>query len=243
MEKIIKEIIGKINHRILSNYRIEPQVAQSVLPKEFKPKLIHGFAIGGICQVSLSDMRPNGLPVIAGTKSHNAAHRIAVISPAGEGDYIPRRDTNSILNSISGGRIFPGIYMKSDFKVINEGDNYIVEIKDKYNKIIMYINCSISEELDQMSIFESVDEVSSFFKSGNIGWSPKKQNGEFDVIELKTVGWKMEPLKVNDHFSAYFNDETIFPKGSVTFDSAMIMRNLEHSWISREGLRYLSCCQ
>ncbi len=50
----------------------------------------------------------------------------------------------------------------------------------------------------------------------------------------------MEPLKVNDHFSAYFNDETIFPKGSVTFDSAMIMRNLEHSWISREGLRYLS---
>lgn len=239
----MKEITGKIDHRILLNYRIDPEVAQSVLPKEFKPKLINGFAIGGICQLSLSDMRPKGLPVIVGTNSHNAAHRISVISSRGEGVYIPRRDTNSILNSLSGGRIFPGIHKKVDFILKNDGNSYTVQIKDKYNKIIMYINCSISEELDQMSIFESVDEVSSFFKSGNIGWSPKKQNGEFDVIELKTVGWKMEPLKVNDHFSAYFNDETIFPKGSVTFDSAMIMRNLEHSWISREGLRYLSCCQ
>ena len=239
----MKEIIGKINHRILLNYRIEPQVAQSVLPKEFKPKLINGFAIGGICQVSLSDMRPNGLPVITGTNSHNAAHRIAVISPAGEGVYIPRRDTNSILNSISGGRIFPGIYMKSNFKVITDGRRYKVNIRDTYGNTIMNIECSISEKLNQSSVFEDIDEISDFFKYGNIGWSPKKQNGEFDVIELKTVGWQMEPLRVNDQFSAYFNDETIFPKGSVTFDSAMIMRNLEHSWISRESSRYLSCCQ
>lgn len=239
----MKEIIGKINHRILSNYRIEPQVAQSVLPKEFKPKLINGFAIGGICQVSLSDMRPNGLPVIAGTNSHNAAHRIAVISPAGEGVYIPRRDTNSILNSISGGRIFPGIYMKSDFKVITDGRRYKVNIRDTYGKTIMNIECSISEKLNQSSVFEDIDEISDFFKYGNIGWSRNRTDDGYDAIELKTAGWKMEPLKVNDQFSAYFNDETIFPKGSVTFDSAMIMRNLEHSWISREGLRYLSCCQ
>jgi hypothetical protein len=68
----------------------------------------------------------------------------------------------------------------------------------------MYINCSISEELDQMSIFETVDEVNSFFKSGNIGWSPKKQNVEFDIIELKTVGWQMEPLRFHLKLSTAF---------------------------------------
>ena len=46
----------------------------------------------------------------------------------------------------------------------------------------------------------------------------------------------MKPLKVINEFSAYFMDESKFPKGSVEFDSAMVMQNLEHSWITREEL-------
>ena len=113
----MKEITGTIDHRILLNYRIDPEAMQRQLPKEFKPKAVNGFAIGGICQVSLSDMRPKGLPAIATTHSHNAAHRIAVTSSQGKGVYVPRRDTDSWLNTFSGGRLFPGVYSKANFQV------------------------------------------------------------------------------------------------------------------------------
>ena len=74
----MKEITGTIDHRILLNYRIDPDVMQRQLPPEFKPKLVNGHAIGGICQVSLSQMRPKNLPALVTTSSHNASHRVAV---------------------------------------------------------------------------------------------------------------------------------------------------------------------
>ncbi|MBZ0166091.1 MAG: DUF2071 domain-containing protein, partial [Candidatus Omnitrophica bacterium] len=119
------EITGTIDHRILLNYRIDPQVMQRNLPDGFKPLIFRGFAIGGICQVSLSGMRPKGLS-ICGTASHNTAHRIAVVTSKGEGVYVPRRDTDSWLNVFSGGRLFPGIHYKANFRVDVDGDQYKV---------------------------------------------------------------------------------------------------------------------
>jgi hypothetical protein len=31
-------------------------------------------------------------------------------------------------------------------------------------------------------------------------------------------------------YSTYFADESVFPKGSVAFDCALIMRNIAHEW-------------
>ena len=74
----MKEVTGIIDHRILLNFRIDPEVMKRNLPEEFTPKVVNEYAIGGICQVSLSEMRAKGMPSIVGTGSHNAAHRIAV---------------------------------------------------------------------------------------------------------------------------------------------------------------------
>ncbi|MBT5928231.1 MAG: hypothetical protein HOH33_16640 [Verrucomicrobia bacterium] len=91
----MKVVTGIIGHRILLNFRIDPEVTKSNLPGKFTLKGVNGYAIGGICQVSLSEMRAKGMPSIIGTSSHNAAHRIAVNSSEGEGVYVTRRDTNS----------------------------------------------------------------------------------------------------------------------------------------------------
>ena len=32
--------------------------------------------------------------------------------------------------------------------------------------------------------------------------------------------------------SAFFDDQTIFPKGSIEFDHALLMRNAQHEWHS-----------
>ncbi len=206
------------------------------LPSEFSPKLVDGYAIGGICQVSLSEMRAKGMPSLIGTGSHNAAHRIAVSSSQGEGVYVTRRDTNSWLNTLTGGRLFPGVYNKAEFKVAISGNDYSVKIVDTEKQKLMSIKASVVKELPTGSVFKTTKEVSDFFKTGNIGWSSRSDNQKFDAIELTTVEWNMEPLIVSESFSAYFSDISKFPKGSVEFDSAMIMRNLKHSWVSRDNL-------
>ena len=231
----MKEVKGKITHRILLNYKIDPEVMKNNLPSGFEPKLVNGYAIGGICQVSLSEMRPNGLPSIIGTSSHNAAHRIAVTCSQGEGVFVTRRDTNSSLNTFSSGTFFPGVYKKATFDIETDTNQYDVQIsKDK--NILMSIKGKLSNNIPTNSVFNSTQEVSDFFLKGNIGWSKKENSEELDTIELNAINWKMEPLEVISEFSSYFYNESIFPKGSVEFDSAMIMQNLDHSWISREEL-------
>jgi len=62
------------------------------------------------------------------------------------------------------------------------------------------------------------------------------ETGRLDGIELRTHGWTVEALQVDEVHSSYFSDEARFPKGSVEFDRALLMRNLGHEWHSAEDL-------
>ena len=123
-------ISGIIDRRILANFRIDADSMAAALPRPFRPQLFDGWAIGGICLIRLKRVRPAFLPISWGIGSENAAHRIAVEwSENGEtkhGVYIPRRDTNSRLNSWAGGTIFPGRHHHASFNVIENGEHYSV---------------------------------------------------------------------------------------------------------------------
>ena len=115
-------IEGTIRRRILVNYRVDPAVIQRHLPSRFRPKLYEGRAVAGICLIRLEHIRPKILPAFIGINSENAAHRIAVLwddeqGVTREGVFIPRRDTNSEINHLMGGRIFPGEHNKAAFTV------------------------------------------------------------------------------------------------------------------------------
>ena len=69
---------GVIDRRILVNFRIDADAATAVLPTPFEPRTVDGDAIGGICLLRLTDVRPRGLPAAVGVRSENAAHRIGV---------------------------------------------------------------------------------------------------------------------------------------------------------------------
>jgi hypothetical protein len=117
---------GTIDRRILANYRIDPVVMSAVLPRPFRPKIVNGFAIGGICLIRLKSIRPRFFPFAWGVGSENAAHRIAVEWDVGgekrEGVFVPRRDTSSLLNTLVGGRIFPGVHHHASFAVKESTD-------------------------------------------------------------------------------------------------------------------------
>src|SRR6185295_11536296 len=105
-------IQGTIRRRILANFRVDPEVMQKQLPARFRPKLQNGFAVAGICMIGLEHIRPRLTPEAVGISSENAAHRVAVLwdedGSVREGVFISRRDTNSQLNVLFGGRVFPG---------------------------------------------------------------------------------------------------------------------------------------
>jgi hypothetical protein len=53
---------GTIDRRILANYRIDPVVMKAVLPQPVRPKIMNGFAVGGICLIRLKSIRPGFFP-------------------------------------------------------------------------------------------------------------------------------------------------------------------------------------
>src|SRR5262245_8576944 len=95
-------IRGLIERRILANYRVDPVVLAAQLPAPFRPKVVNGWGIAGICLIRLAQVRPAGFPRWCGVSSENAAHRVAVEwddnGAVREGVYIRRRDTDSRLN-------------------------------------------------------------------------------------------------------------------------------------------------
>jgi hypothetical protein len=229
----IPTIKGIIDRRVLVNFTVDPEIIQRIIPSAFRPKIYKGKAIVGICLIRLKDIRPKGLPSFIGISSENGAHRIAIEwtekEEVKEAVFIPRRDTSSFLNTILGGRIFPGRHFYAKFDVKEKDDNYHIAFKSSDGTTIS-IDGKKTDKLNEHSIFEDLENASNFFEAGAIGYSP---NGDkYDGLKLKTFNWKVEPLEVTSVSSSFFENEAVFPKGSVKFDNALLMTQVKHEWCS-----------
>jgi hypothetical protein len=219
--------------RILVNFRVRSEVASKLLPPPFKPKLVAGWAMGGICLIRLEDMRPTWLPRGFGVPSENAAHRIAVEwtenGSTREGVFIPRRDTNSVLNRLAGGRLFPGVHHPAKFVGGHQGSRYELELRSRDGETRVNVAARLSEDWPAGSVFKSLAQASEFFRCAGCGWSPTN-NGALEGVELQTDHWKMHALTVERAESSFFTDPRRFPHGSVEFDSALVMLGIRHQW-------------
>ncbi|MDB5090679.1 MAG: hypothetical protein JWR09_4673 [Mucilaginibacter sp.] len=229
----IPTITGIIDRRILVNFTVDPEIAKAVVPSPFKPKIVNGKAIAGICLIRLKHVRPKGLPAFTGVRSENGAHRFAVEweedGQLKEGVYIPRRDTSSLFNTITGGRIFPGKHYRAKFDVREANGNYHVAFTSTDGTTIS-IDAAIKEKFGEQSIFKDLNTASDFFKAGATGYSPNRS--QFEGLLLKTDKWAVKPLEVSNVKSSYFENEQLFPAGSVKFDNALLMENIPHEWSS-----------
>lgn len=229
----IPTIQGLIDRRILINFAVDPVVAGKIVPAPFRPQIYNGKAIAGICLIRLKGIRPKGFPEFMGIASENGAHRIAVEwdenGQTRTGVFIPRRDTSHWLNTLVGGRLFPGKHYHAKFNVREQNDAYHIDFTSS-DKTRISIDARRSDTYNADSIFGTLGKVSDFFEGGSTGYSP---NGEqFDGMRLQTFNWKVEPLEVQQVSASFFEDESIFPKGSVKFDNALLMTKLEHEWHS-----------
>jgi len=229
----IPTIHGIIDRRILINYAVDPAIAKQIVPAPFSPKIINGKAIVGICLIRLKNVRPKGLPAFLGFGSENGAHRIAVEWTDGdeqkEGVYVPRRDTSSYFNTIVGGRVFPGKHYHAKFDIKEDEQNYHVAFKSSDDTLIS-IDAQLTDTFNPQSVFKDLSAASDFFKEGSLGYSPN--GNKYEGLLLNTFKWEVQPLKVDKVVSSFFEDTSIFPKGSVMFDNALLMKNIEHEWSS-----------
>lgn len=236
----VPTLAGTIDRRILINYRIDPAVAARNLPSVFRPKLVKGQAIGGVCLIRLKHIRPVWLPLPVGIGSENAAHRFAVEwdTPEGprEGVYIPRRDSSSMLNTWVGGRLFPGIHHHARFNVNEQDDRYDVAFESDDGQASIAVRTQVDDKLPVGSIFASLDQASAFFESGSLGYSQTREPDRFDGLNLDCAGWSVTPLRVLHNQSSFFNNPEHFPPGSVALDHALLMRDIPHRWSASKPL-------
>ena len=195
-------IQGVIRRRILVNFRADPEVVQKRLPARFRPKLQAGYAVVGICLIRLEHLRPKLVPEFVGLSSENAAHRIAVLwddreGRTHEGVFIPRRDTNSPVNLLLGGRAFPGEHHRAEFRVRESRAAIALSIRSADGEVAVEVEGKISYELPATSIFPSLEATSAFFEGGSLGYSLTREEGRLDGLRLKTDDWRVEPLMVS----------------------------------------------
>ena len=231
---------GVIDRRILANFHVDPDVLARVLPSPFRPKLVNGKGIAGICLIRLKRLRPRFVPAFLGISSENAAHRIAVEwdqnGETKEGVYIPRRDTSSRLNTLVGGRLFPGVHHHARYQVQENDDHYSVIMDSDDDDTHVAVEGHLTSDFPDGSVFCSLQDASDFFERGSLGYSATRTSGSYDGLELQTFNWDVQPLAVDRVETSFFEDSQLFPAGSVEFDCALLMRNIKHEWHGRPTL-------
>lgn len=234
MKANIPTIHGTIDRRMLLNFRVHPDVIRNLLPSYFRPKLVNECAMVGVCLIRLKDVRPRGFPATCGLTSENAAHRVAVEwdekGVTREGVFIPRRDTSSVWQAFVGGRLFPGVHHFSKFSVNETDSDFQLQMRSRDGIASIELRARRASKISTTSVFTSLAEASEFFARGSIGYSATKNPDCCDGLELHTSRWQVEPLEVQSLKSSFFDDPCRFPRGTIQFDCALLMRNIEHEW-------------
>jgi hypothetical protein len=151
---------------------------------------------------------------------------------------VRRRDTSSRLNALAGGRLFPGIHHHAKFSVNESQNRFEVAIQSDDRETNVSVRVRRADRLPSSSVFPSLKEASAFFQAGSLGYSSTLDPARFQGLELRCFDWQVEPLEVEEVHSNCYDDVSHYPKGSIEFDSALLMRGIDHEWHGKSDL----CC-
>lgn len=229
---IAKNIDCVIARRLLVNYRIDPEHVAALLPNPFRPQLVGGHAVGGVCFIRLSRIRPAHLPSAAGMATENVAHRFAVEWDDADGTHagvwVPRRETSSRMTATFGSYIFPGAYHLARFQVTETASTICIDVRSRDGKVSLSAEAAHAEALSS-ELFTTLDDAMGFFRPGALGFSPSASHG-MDLVCLQAASWAARPMTVGRMHSSFFNNAAAFPRGTCTLDSALLMTNIAARW-------------
>jgi hypothetical protein len=230
----LPRMAGTIERRLLVNYAVDPDVLRPLVPERFRLQQVGGAAVAGICLIRLGGLRPAGLPVGLGLTTENGAHRVAVEWDSAEGlrrgVYILRRDTDSRVTTVVGGRLFPGTHDRAVFDVTETAERLQVAYRSVDGRAQVGVDVQLADELRGSQLFAETAVASAFFEQGAVGYSPSRRPQRLEGLEIRTSAWRVEATTVTSGHSSLFDDTTLFPNGSAVLDSALVMRNVPVTW-------------
>ena len=223
---------ANISRRLLINYRLDPEVAQSLLPPGLRPRLVGDAAVGGICLLRLSAVRPQWIGANVGWGAENSAHRIAVEwddeSGTQNGVFIPVRHSSSRLPVVLGGTLLPGRHEHAKFTVSESPSRIAIDARARD----MWVHADVSDSTEWTgTLFGSLGEASKFLREGSTGWSPAKDGKTLEGLELSTRQWDVGSTEIHDVGSSYF--DSLHP-GAAELDHVLVMRDIPATWTSSE---------
>lgn len=221
---IIDDVHAQLRRRLLISYRMDPASAASLLPEGFRPQIVDGSALAGVCILGLESIRPGWVRHPRGLRSENAAHRMAVewdgANGPEKGVFIFERHSSAWHPVLFGGRLFPGVHRKARFRTNEANDRYAVTMTARGHSV--EADVEVTSEWTS-TVFASVDEASEFYRAGRVGWSLGHDGRTVEPVALATDSWKIEAARVHALRSSFFD---ALPEGSAVFDSVVVMRDL-----------------
>jgi len=230
---ITRNVDCVIERRLLVNYRIDPERVAAFVPRPFRPQVVNGHAIGGVCLIRMRALRPAHLPRAVGLTTENVAHRFAVEWNDQEGRrtgvYIPRRDTSSRITAALGASIFPSAHHLARFNVTESAGLISIGVRSHDRVVSLSVTAAPAAALDS-SLFATPDEATDFFRRGALGFSPSVADGCLDGVHLQSNNWSVRPMTIFAMNSSLFDNAAIFPAGTCALDSALLMTNITARW-------------
>ena len=222
---------GVMARRLLVNWRVPAELAAQMLPPGVEPKTVGGSAIVGLCLVRLKQLRPSGLPAWVGLSSENLAIRMGVTGargPAKQGAVlILDRWTGSRANALFCRHIGYGVHRPGRFAVREGSGRAEITVSSDRGATIAQVFLETGGPLTD-SAFGSMADAESFFRGGERGFSPSAKPGEWDCLRLELGAWRLEPMRVRHAYSWHI--QRLFGDAA-EFDSAVVMRDIEHTWV------------
>jgi hypothetical protein len=130
----------------------------------------------------------------------------------------------------AGGRVFPGLHRRADFRVTETATEIAVAFADRDSRCRVDAAVAISRQLTGSELFASTADASDFFRSSPAGFSPNRRTAQLDGVELQTRAWSIEAAKIHHVSSSMYDDRERFPAGAIHRDSALVMRNVPVEW-------------
>lgn len=217
-----------VKHRMLINYRVDAEVARTLVPEGVRPQLVNGSAVAGICHIVQKNLRPSWLGAPVGLRVEGTAHRIAVEwddeTGTHAGVYIFQRHTPSRFANLFGGFFAPGVHEHARITSSVGGDLMTLELGAE--RFSASAQIAIADEFRSELFGDDLRAASDFFRAGSIGWSPDRA-GNLEAIQIETDAWTVAPTTPLHVASAFYD---ALPPGSATLDCVLVLRDVPFDW-------------
>jgi len=101
---------------------------------------------------------------------------------------------------------------------VHEDENHLaMEVKSADGKADVSFSARVLPEWHGTVSFETLDEISEFFRKGDCGFSCSLRGKEFEGLQMKTLHWAMVPMEVEAQHCAFYSDTSRFPRGSIEY--------------------------